>query len=281
LDPSAAPPSDPAEPVLSGYCRLRDVLRSWFWRYYDHLGHLLVYNLAWFLTCLIVAWFPFHSGLIGHGSSFTVQDYLLFWALYLLECAVSVGWAHLVFKTFIQGEGSLADVPGGFRHYFWKAMGLSIVSSLILGTGFYNLRFYFLLNGPHRLGSYLLLGVVFWILLFWSSSMLYQWPVLFFQNPPFFKILYRSSLLVLSDGLRSFAVLALFALCFLCFWWAPFLWIFIGPVSFFSFQSVMLEKQYLRYKITYKERPVPQVLEQLDKERQRGWRDFLRPWETR
>jgi hypothetical protein len=55
----------------------------------------------------------------------------------------------------------------------------------------------------------------------------------------------------------------------------------LGFSFFFSLQCVALEKHYLKYRITYEDRPLPEVLEALERERQRGWREFWRPWENR
>jgi len=44
---------------------------------------------------------------------------------------------------------------------------------------------------------------------------------------------------------------------------------------------VALEKHFLKYRITYEDKPLEELVDILDRERQRGWRDFLRPWENR
>jgi len=219
-----------------------------------------------------------HIGLSGYKKNINI---LGLYSIYLLESIVSIGWAYLIFKIFIEREGSFIDIWRGLKKFFLKAVGLSAVSGFVLGLALYNIRFYFLIQSSHRIIDLLLVGFIFWFLLFWISAMLYQWPILFFQNPAFLKIYYRSFLLVLGNSLVSLGILAFFAGCFVLLWIAPFLLCFIGMVFFFSFQCVALEKQYLRYKITYGDKQLEPFLELLDYERRRSWREFLRPWENR
>jgi uncharacterized membrane protein YesL len=278
LNSKGIPPSNPSELNTLEYSRWVDILRSWFWRFYDHLFRLVLYNLGWFLTCFVIGWVGWHGGLFGDVKSINL---LGLYSIYMLESTASIGWAYLIFKIFIEGEGSFLDVWKGYKKYFLKAVGLSALSGFVLGLALYNIRFYFLLQNSHKLLDLMLAGFIFWFSIFWVSSMLYQWPILFFQNPTFLKIFYRSFLLVLGNGLVSLGILVFLVACFFLFWIAPFLLFFIGMVFFFSIQCVALEKQYLRYKITYRDKPLEPFLEILEYERKRGWREFLRPWENR
>jgi hypothetical protein len=271
-------PLNPSELNTLKYSRWVDILRSWFWRLYDHLFHLVLYNLGWFLTCFSIGWLGWHAGLYGDEKRIYFPG---LFAVYLLESIASVGWAFLVFKIFIEGEGTFRDIWSGYKKFSLKAIGLSSLSGFVFGLALYNIRFYFLLQSSHRFLDLVFVGLIFWFSLFWFSAMIYQWPILFFQNPPFLKIFKRSFLLVLGNGLVSLGIMIFFAGCILLFWIAPFLLFLIGMVIFFSFQCVALEKQYLRYKITYGDKPLEPFLELLDYERQRGWREFLRPWENR
>ena len=267
-----------AEATLLEYSSWTNIFRSWFWRYYDHLGHLILYNLGWFSTCFFIGWLAFHYGLVGSAGKINLLGIYLF---FLLETAISVGWAYLVFSVFNSDEESWAHVLTGVRKYFWKAMGLSALSGLATGFALYNVHFYFFLKSSHRFLDFALMGIVGWLLLFWLSSTLYQWPILFFQNPPFLKIFYRSFLLAMANSFVSLGILIFFAACFFLFSLSMVPWFFLGMTFFFSFQCVALEKHFLRYKIIYGNHSMENFLEILERERQRGWRDFLRPWENR
>lgn len=278
MDLLKTPPNPSDEIETASFTGFLEIARSWFWRFYDHLFILLCVNLGWFLTCFGVGWVAIRRGLLGPPGQLSV---LGVYALYLMESMVSTGWAFLVSQLMNDGQASFKDIWLGIKKYFWKALGLSALSGFFAGLAIYNIYFYFHLQSAHRFVDLLMAGLIFWILAFWVSAALLQWPILFFQNPPFFRIYYRSCLLVLGNGLISFGSLIFFAVFFLLFDLAPFLWYFIGPVFFFSFQCVALEKHYLRYKITYGDKPLEPFLEVLEAERRRGWKDFLRPWENR
>jgi hypothetical protein len=208
-------------------------------------------------------------------------DFLGLFLIFIVETIISLGWAHLIFRVFIEGEGSLKDVWFGIKKYLPKAMGASIISSFVIALAVLNIRFYFCLNSPHRFMDFLCVGFIFWALIFWLLSSAYYWPILFFQNPPFFKIFYKSFLLAFENLFVSSGMLIIyfiFAILFSIVW--P-LWFFIGGVFLFSLQCVVLEKQLLMYKITYGNMLLDDFLKTLDHERQRDWREFLKPWENR
>jgi hypothetical protein len=54
-----------------------------------------------------------------------------------------------------------------------------------------------------------------------------------------------------------------------------------GFVFLFSLYVVAIEKHFLRYKITYQNKPIDDFIKSMDLERQRDWRDIFKPWETR
>ncbi len=191
-------------------------------------------------SCFGFGWLFVH---FNFGAFLKQIRFLDVFLIYILETMISLGWAYLVFKVFIEGEGSLRDVWLGIRKYIFKAMGVSIISGFVVGISLFNIRFYFHLNNPHRFTDFLLMGFIAWILAFWISSSAYYWPVLFFQNPPFLKIFYKSFLLVLGNWPLSILTLFIclaFILLFSIVW--P-LWFFVGGVLLFSLQCVTLEKQ--------------------------------------
>lgn len=270
---STSPPTD-----LTPYSKWPEVFRSWFWRFYDHLFQLIFYNFGWALTCLSVSWLFFHFGWIDVTSRI---QFIHVYLLYLVENALSIGWAYVVFQIFFEGHAKPSDIWVGFRKYFLKATVVSGASGLVIGLATYNIYFYFFLENAHRFLSFSSMVFTCWALLFWLISCLYQWPILFFQNPPIHKIFYKSFLLVLGNGLTSLLTLAFFIVCFGLFSAVLFPWFFIGAVFFFSFQCVTLEKNLLKYKIIYKDAPLEPFLHFLDNERQRSWRHFFKPWENR
>lgn len=275
---SLSPDEFSAEIDISSYSRWQDILRSWFWRYYDHLFLLIFYNFCWFSTCFGVGWL---AGLCGILNKNQHWNWLAIYLVYVLECAVSVPWALAVFKIFIENTVSLSEIWAGLCLYFWKALASTALSGSVLGLALYNLRFYSALQVSSHLWIIILMGFVATIFLYGLMMTSYQWPILFFQNPPFGKLLYRSFLITLRTGPNSLFLLFFSALSIFLFFLGPFLWFFTGFVFLFSLYVVALEKHLLRYKITYQDKPIADFLKSIDVERQRGWQDIFKPWETR
>lgn len=266
---------------IARFSRWSEIFRSWFWRFYDHLFRLILYNFVWIFSCFGIGWAVIRLERFEISKTITLIEALKFYVLFLVENAVSVGWAYAIFRIFIEGHGSWVDVWVGTRKYFWKAIGLSAVSGFLFFCGGGAIPFYFSLASINRFFAIFLVVFVAWILVLGLAAGVYQWPLLFFQNPPFLKILYKSLLLVLGNGFVSMGIICFFIVCFAFFSFVPFLLFFIGAVFFFSFQCVALEKGLLKYKIIYGDQPLLSVLERLEAEQQRGWRDFLKPWENR
>lgn len=275
-----SPTTKPSADVLS-YSRWQEILRSWFWRFYDHLLRLILFNFGWAICCFGAGWLLVHFDLVEISKQLDLNRFIRLYLLYLAESIVSVGWAFCVFKIFVESDGRFSDIWIGIRKYFWKAIGVSAISGFFIFLTVYNLYFYFSLAHISRFLILLLTAFTIWILFILLASCLYQWPVLFFQNPPFFKIFYKSFLLAAGNGLLSIGVLFFFAVCLVFFLFVPFLLFFISLVFFFSFQCVVLEKSLLKYKITYGNKSLAVFLEYLETERRRGWRDIFRPWGTR
>ncbi len=273
-------PSDelPSEVYIFSYSRWQDILRSWFWRYYDHFFSLIFYNFCWFSSCFGVGWL---AGLFGILNKNQHWNWLAIYSVYVLECAVSVPWALSVFKIFIEDTVSFSEVWAGLRLHFWKALASSTLSGLVLLLALYNLRFYSTLQVSSHLWIFILMGFVFTVFLYGLMMISYQWPILFFQNPPLGKLFYRSFLITLDTGPNSLFLLFFSAFAVFFFVLGPFLWFFTGFVFVFSLYVVALEKHLLRYKITYKDKSMIDFLKLMDIERQRGWRDILKPWEPR
>jgi hypothetical protein len=148
--------------------------------------------------------------------------------------------------------------------------------------GFWNIRLFPGLIHEWGFAGYLMEGLCFWVLLFWLSMALFQWPLLFFQDVGVFKIIYRSFLLVLGNSLLSLSLLA--CLLMTSFFMSYFFvvgWAILGMVVACSLPSVALEKILLKYKITLFNQPLLPLLEAWEVERKRGWRELLKPWEFR
>jgi len=276
LDLLFSPDEISSEVDVSSYSHWHDILRSWFWRYYDHLFLLIFYNFCWFSSCFGVGWLAGFWGILNRNQHW---NWPAIYLVYVLECAVSVPWALAVFKIFIEDTVSFSELWTGIRLYFWKALASTALSGLVLALALYNLRFYSTLQVSSRIWIFILMGFVVTVFLYGLMMTFYQWPILFSQNPPLGKLLYKSFLITLGTGPNSLFLLLFSAVSVFLFFLGPFLWFFTGLVFLFSLHVVALEKHFLRYKITYQNKPLAEFLKSMDIERQRGWRDIFKPWE--
>lgn len=263
---------------ITEYTHWSCVFVSWFWRFYDHLFIVTFYNFGWFSTCYLASWLSSRFNLIGNLESVKISGLFL---LCLIEITISIGWAFLIFKIFSENNGKISNYWLGLRKYYWKAIGLSLLSGLVLFIGLYNLRFYSSVFPAHQVLSLIMIGIVGWIITIWLLSAMFYWPLLFFQNPPFFKIIIKSSLMVLANGIPSLGFLIFFGIAASFFTLVPLMWFFLGIGFLFSFQCVILEKYLLRYKITYENKPLGVFLDILRNEQSRSWREILKPWENK
>ena len=255
------------------------ILHSWFWRLYDHLGILVLSNALWFAGLTIMGWSFHHAGWLGSFQSPGFQGFL---TLYLLSAFYSVGWAYGVFRLFTGQEFRFRHYWEGTKHFFLRAVFLSLLWLGIALLGYWNFRLFPSLVKEWGFAGYLAEGLFFWIVLFWLSMALFQWPLLFFQDIGVFKVIYRSFLLVLGNSLLSLSILAclMAATVFMSLFFVVG-WAFVGLVVACSLPSVALEKVLLKYKITLSNQPLLSLLEIWEIERKRGWRELLKPWEFR
>jgi hypothetical protein len=252
------------------------VFHSWFWRYYDHLGRLILINAIWFLVVLIPTWFCCHW--VETGSHEKTQLFLLL-IVFLFDVSFTFFCAYLVFSIFYTGTNCLNDIWPGILKFWVKAVLLFFSWAVFAVLTSYNIGYYLESKRILEITGWIFGGLFLWILFFCLSSILYQWPLLFFQNPPLVKILYKSLLLVFDNYLVLLLVWVYGVGFVFLFTLLPVLWIFFGFVFFFSFQCILLEKHMLKYKIVYQQKDLSLVLAILEKEKKRSWRELLKPWE--
>ncbi len=273
-------PSDNPSPEtdLFPYTRWQDVFRSWFWRYYDNLFKLILCNLGWFFCCFGTTWLASLSGLWNRDASW-------YWAgiavVYVLESALTFLWALPIFQIMVEGHFSWESYKSRIFRYFPKGIFAVILVGLFLGLAFFNLRFYFTLQSSSPIWVFVLAGFVVTLLVYGIMMTFYLWPILFFQNPPVGKLFYRAFMVTLGSGPSSLLILFFSTFWVLLFTLIPFLWFALGFGFLFALYCSALEKHFLRYRITLQGRTLETILQEIEAERKRGWRDILKPWETR
>jgi len=255
------------------------ILHSWFWRLYDHLGILVLCNSLWFAGLMSLLWSFKKTGCLGTLQSPGLPGLL---CLYLLSAFYSVGWSYGVFRIFTGQGFKFRNYWEGVKLFSIRAVFLSGVWAGVALLSYWNFRLFPTLIKQWEVGGYLMEGLSFWVILFWFSMSFFQWPLLYFQDVSSFKVIKRSFLLVLGNSLLSFALVAgLIAISsFLSFFFVVG-WVFVGMTVVCSLPVVALEKILLKYRITLFDQPLLPLLEIMETERKRGWRELLKPWEYR
>ncbi len=256
-----------------------EIIHSWFWRLYDHLGVLILFNGLWFSGLMSLGWFFNHMEYLG---SFQSPKTLGILSLYCLESLFSVGWAYGVFRVFTGQEFRLKHYWEGLKRFSLRALFLSILWAGVFLLSYWNFRIFPSFIKEWGLPGYLVEGLCFWILLFWFSMSLFQWPLLFAQDISPFKVITRSFLLVLGNSILSLGLLIFLTGAFLLMSvFFPIGCVFLGLIIVCSMPTLALERMLLKYKITLFNQPLKSTLEVLELESKRGWREFFKPWEFR
>ncbi len=254
------------------------VVKSWFCRYYDHLLLLVFLNVLWAFACLGPTFVLFHFGFLFKAGQWNAGGLagIGFW-----DANVSILTARVVFLVLNEGDFSWGVFREGLGAAWLKALGLFLIWAGVIGWLGYNFYFYTHWSPLGEPWKWLLSGLILWLCVFWLSCFFYLWPILFFQNPPFFRIFYKSALLVFENQFFLLFCLTLFLALFFLFSLIPVGWLILGFTFFFSIQCMVLEKHFLRYKIIYKNKDYSSFLTFLMVENKRDWKYFLRPWENK
>ncbi len=257
----------------------KQILHSWFWRLYDHLGILVLCNALWFSGLMVLGLFFNKMGWIGSFQNPQLPGCLI---LYLLSSYYSVGWSYSVFRIFTGQEFKLKNYWEGSRLFFLRAVFLSALWSGVALLSYWNFRIFPSIVKEWGVAGYILEGLSFWVILFLLSSALFQWSLLFSQNISAFRTIKKSFLIVLGNSLLSLGLLT--GLLTVLFFFTIFFvvgWALMGLVLMVSLPIVALEKILLKYNITLLNQSLLPLLEELEVERKRGWRELLKPWEYR
>jgi hypothetical protein len=243
------------------------------------LVFLIICNFLWFGLLAILGWFFQRNGWLGTFQGPSLIGVL---SLYIVSVFYSSGWAYVVFRVFTGQDFHFVNYLVGLRRFSFRAMFLSVLWMGMALVTYWDFRLFPTLIQSWGWAGYVIEGILFWIVLFLFSMAFYQWPILFFQDISVPKVLYRSFILVLGNSFLSLGLLILVVV--LSLGMSAFFvigWDFCGLVTVCSLPYVAIEKILLKYKITLFDQPLGSVLDSLEIERKRGWRELLKPWEFR
>lgn len=255
---------------------LSRTLKMAFWVMYDHIGKLLLANLVWSLTLLIL--------LIAAGTAFKTGDpsLLLMIGASALVLAFGVvlpvttaGLAHMAKELIDTRDGSLGDLFRGMRLYGLRAVAIGMIYvvatvCLTVSVWFYATQ---LRTSAPWLG-YALSALALWGLIFLAFTAMLVMPALVQKKGTVRETLKLAALLVLGNPLfcaglaLQFLVLAAVSL--------------IPPVFLFlsgSMAAVLASSAYEMLARKYAAQSgAIDFHDETDDYLNRGLRDFLFPW---
>lgn len=271
----------------------RRILLGFFWDTYDHLGHILLVNVFWFIFNLLgltVLYF-----LLKYTTGFN-----LLWILLLIPLGIfavtTAGLFAYTRQLMEVKDNSIKQFFIGMKQYYRKALAIVLIHVFIFILVIVNMNFYIQLRGNMRMVGVVLAGIAFWCGVLVALESLYAFAILVQHNLGIKKTLKRSFLIVLDNlwitigifiFLLSFLVLSLFS--------------GVGLVLFMMAGIAMLGNNAI-YEIMTKYEKKPEVVpvlapgekptswkQILDQEKadqepkwrhdNRGWKDIFRPWD--
>gem|GEM_PF-2336258 len=257
------------------------ILRACFWRSYDSLGTLVALGAvgsAFAAGLLLVAskiWarFPF---LLGRAVLAIIT-----------ALALSAVLAYLGRKVF----SCYIDPPEPWRPFFpgrWLSdTGRVFIlegGTLLLGAlCFNNLVLYLdLAHDGYGWGRVLaaFAGMILGLL---ALSSIWHFPLLFFRPDPAWRVAWRALLLLLSNPIETVLLGLSTGSAWVLMGTVPAaqVGLILGLPFLLALPTTALEKILWTYRITRDALPPQSVWNRWSRESKRGWRDILKPWETR
>ena len=252
-------------------------LRSAFWRHYDFLGRLTLLS-AFGSAALILTAFGLFRLLPLLGDNWARSCSVL--AALSVSSALAAGTGRAAFGVFLAGKFDWKDVPRGARRFTVRVFLLSILLALLTAVSLNAFLVYLHAAGTVA-WAYLPAFLAASILAASALSSVWVLPVLFFRNDPAWKALWRSLLLVLGHPAETLALTALTAMWLFLYYRAPVTGLLLGLPTVLAVPCAMLEKIQWGYTITFEGIAPAWVLARWERESERGWREFFKPWEGR
>jgi hypothetical protein len=183
---------------------------------YDRLGLVVVASLVWFLAGLLAPFLVFQKLAAGVGVQ-PAAVAAVAWII-LISAPLLAGIFYLARNIVTRADPGLSDIITGAREFLFRSWKLSFTQLLITVILVIDVVFFYGLFV--RRGNLLfapLAAIAFYVLIYWLTMLLYQWPLLIEQRLPTLKIIYRS-FLIAADNLAftSIAFFAIIMLTILC-----------------------------------------------------------------
>lgn len=153
-------------PTVSFFRALRNALGD----AYDRFGLTLASSLFWFVACL-----PWLMALELLRTRFGLVPLAALFLASVLLAQVWAGCVYLAYRIATRDEPSLLCFWEAWRGMGWKTVGLSLVQTFVTLVITFNMMLYLSSN----VAWLRVFGVVvLYLLLLWTTAMLYQYPLL-------------------------------------------------------------------------------------------------------
>jgi len=275
--PDAPEPVDPTfqRPLPSS------ILRACFWRSYDSLGTLVA---------LGAAGSAFSAGVLWVLSKLWTRSPLPLVRMGLLSAGALVLSAVLAllgrkaFSCFMDPPERWRPVhPGRWLTDTGRIFLLEGGTLLLGALCFNNLALYFDLARQGNRWGWVLAAFAGMILGLLALSSIWHLPLLFFRPDPAWRVAWRAFLLLLSNPLETVLLGLVTGGAWLLMGFVPAaqVGLVLGLPFLLALPTTALEKILWTYRITREALPPQSVWDRWSREAKRGWRDILKPWETR
>jgi hypothetical protein len=254
------------------------VSRSLFWRYYGSLGRLTLLNVVWGAALAALLYSLRVLGAHDHPTWRVLLLALLGLAFFSV---VSASFGRAAFGVFVGKGFRWEDVGFGFRRFALDTFILSLLLLFPIVFLVNNLALYMkgVVQGSWVAWALSFLDLVLLVPLALGSVWLF--PMLFFREDGAFRAMKRSLWMVLGHPWTSFMLLVWSGMIAAFYVMAPVAGLLLGGTLLLGGPSTALEKLFWGYRISFQGRALEEVQARWDEEAAKGWRDILRPWESK
>ncbi len=263
--------------------KLRKIFKFLFWLFIDYTGKIILISLVW--SILSIPGIAYLYSIITEGKLLSIEFFVMIIVLtlspfsfassyYVLQISsqpFKSGKLNLFPKIYTKSDITLKIFFKGLSRYFFKSIGVTAISLLLLSLFYFYFNFYFkILRTKIPLLSIFVTGVLFWLFLIYLFMHIYIIPLMVSRKVNIFKGFYQSFLLVMDNFLYT-ALHFLFSIIML--------FIFVMSVAgiFFLLYGVLELYHQLVFLMIFKKYDETMEIS----EEKRTFKDLIKPWASK
>jgi len=251
---------------------LSRALKMWFWLTYDHLGHVLLWNVACMLPMLLLT-----ASAFGGSGIWALGCFALAYGIVLPASLAALG--HTARVLLEQKEAPLRTLIDGLRAFAIPGALLGLLGTALCGGAFFGAWYYaFRFAQPNGLLGYALSAFCLWWGVLCATVLNLALPALAQKRAGAREAL-RLGIVLTLDNPAYVAVIFLYTVLLAAFALAPpvFLCFSVAPIAFLQATAYeMLARKYAAPLVDGKR--VLTFDDDADDYLNRGARDLLFPW---